>query len=41
MALTLMLNDRGGIVGDLTLCRLAEDRFYAVGATVAEAIYLV
>ena len=39
MVLTLLLNGRGGIVGDLTLCRLAGDRFYAVGATAAEGIY--
>ena len=39
MALSLLLNERGGILGDLTICRLAEDRCYAVGATLAEAIY--
>ncbi len=39
MALSLLLNDRGGIVGDVTVCRLAQDRFYLVGATLAEGIY--
>lgn len=43
LALALMLNDRGGIVGDLVLACLARDGdggdFYAVGATLAEGIY--
>ncbi len=39
MALTLLLNSSGGIVGDVTICRIAQDRYYLVGATVAESIY--
>lgn len=39
MALSLMLNDKGGIVGDAILARLASDRYYLVGATLAEGIY--
>ncbi len=39
MALSLLLNERGGIVGDVTVCRLAQDRFYLVGATLGEGIY--
>ncbi|MCP4471011.1 MAG: FAD-dependent oxidoreductase [Gammaproteobacteria bacterium] len=39
MALSLMLNERGGIVGDFTVCRLAADCYYLVGATIDEGIY--
>ena len=39
LALSLMLNDRGGIVGDVTVARLEKDRFYLVGATLGVAIY--
>ena len=39
MALGLMLNVAGGIVGDVTVCRVDEDRFYLVGATLGENIY--
>ena len=39
MRLALMLTEAGGIVGDLTLCCLAEDQFYAVGASLAETLY--
>lgn len=39
MALSLILNARGGIVGDMTIARLDEGRFYLVGATLGEAIY--
>ncbi len=39
MVLSLLLNDRGGIVGDVTICRLAAESFYLVGATLGEGIY--
>ena len=39
LALGLMLNRRGGIVGDLVLAGLPGGGFYAVGATLAEGIY--
>ena len=39
MGLSLLLNARGGIVGDVTICRLAENRFYLVGATLGEGIF--
>ena len=39
MALGLMLNQHGGIVGDLIVARLDSDEFYLVGATPVEDIY--
>ncbi|MGI9310149.1 MAG: GcvT family protein [bacterium] len=39
IALGLMLNQRGGIIGDLVVARLADNDFYLVGATLAEGIY--
>lgn len=39
IALSLMLNRRGGIVGDFTVCRLDANRYYLVGATLGEGIY--
>ena len=39
MALGLMLNQRGGIIGDLIIARLTDNVFYLVGATLAEDIY--
>ena len=36
IALTPMLNERGKLIGDFTLCRLAEDRFFLVGTYGAE-----
>lgn len=39
MGLGLMLNARGGIVGDFVVARLDDDDFYLVGATFAEGIY--
>ncbi len=39
MALSLLLNERGGIVGDFTVCRLRANRYYLVGATLGEGIY--
>ena len=38
MALSLLLNARGGIVGDVTICRLDQNRFYLIGATLGEGI---
>lgn len=39
VALSLLLNERGGIVGDLTITRLDENRYYLIGATLAENVY--
>ena len=39
MALGLMLNKRGGVVGDLIVVCLANHDFYLIGATLAEDIY--
>ncbi len=39
LALSLILNDRGGIVGDVTIARIDENRYYLVGATLGVAIY--
>ncbi len=36
IALSYMLNDRGGIVSEFTVTRLAEDRFYLISAAAAE-----
>lgn len=38
-ALSLMLNDRGGIVGDLTIENSGDGSFYCVGATHGVALY--
>ena len=35
-----MLNERGKLIGDFTLCRLAEDRFFLIGTYAAERYYL-
>ncbi|MDJ0827467.1 MAG: FAD-dependent oxidoreductase [Rhodobacter sp.] len=39
VALSLMLNPRGGIVGDLTVENLGDRTFYCVGATLGVALY--
>ena len=39
VALGLMLNQRGGIVGDLIIAAVSDQDFYVVGASVAEDIY--
>ncbi|MCP4184220.1 MAG: FAD-dependent oxidoreductase [Hyphomicrobiales bacterium] len=39
LSLSLLLNDRGSIVGDVTIARLCDNRFYLVGATLGVAIY--
>jgi dimethylglycine dehydrogenase len=36
IALSYMLNERGGIVSEFTITRLAEDRFYLISAAAAE-----
>ncbi len=40
IALAPMLNERGRLIGDFTLCRLAEDHFFVVGTYAAEVFYL-
>ena len=39
MALSLMLNARGGIVGDITIRNVGDGTFYLVGATLGVALY--
>lgn len=39
IALSLLLNTRGGIVGDLTVANTGDGGFYCVGATLGVAIY--
>jgi dimethylglycine dehydrogenase len=40
IALTPMLNDRGKLIGDFTLCRLSADHFFVVGTYAAEVFYM-
>jgi dimethylglycine dehydrogenase len=40
IALSPMLNDRGKLIGDFTLCRIAADRFFLIGTYAAETYYL-
>jgi dimethylglycine dehydrogenase len=40
IALSPMLNDRGKLIGDFTLCRIATDHFFLVGTYAAEIYYL-
>ncbi len=40
IALAPMLNERGRLIGDFTLCRLAEDDFFVVGTYAAEVAYM-
>jgi dimethylglycine dehydrogenase len=40
IALTPMLNERGKLIGDFTICRLAEERFFLIGTYAAESYYL-
>jgi len=40
IALTPMLNERGKLIGDFTMCRLAQDHFFLVGTYAAERYYL-
>ncbi|OUS35538.1 hypothetical protein A9Q94_12380 [Rhodobacterales bacterium 56_14_T64] len=39
LALSLMLNNRGGIVGDITIENAGDGSFYCVGATLGVALY--
>jgi dimethylglycine dehydrogenase len=40
IALTPMLNDRGKLIGDFTICRVAEEHFFLIGTYAAEQFYL-
>jgi dimethylglycine dehydrogenase len=40
IALTPMLNDRGKLIGDFTMCRIAADHVFLVGTYAAETYYL-
>ena len=40
IALSPMLNERGKLIGDFTLCRVAEDHFFLIGTLAAESFYL-
>ncbi|MCY4038495.1 MAG: FAD-dependent oxidoreductase [Hyphomicrobiales bacterium] len=39
VAVSLMLNDRGGIIGDITIENAGDGSFYCVGATMGVALY--
>jgi dimethylglycine dehydrogenase len=39
IALTPMLNERGRLIGDFTMCRLAEEHVFLVGTYAAEVFY--
>ena len=40
IALTPMLNERGKLIGDFTMCRVAADRVLLIGTLAAETYYL-
>ena len=40
IALTPMLNERGKLIGDFTMCRLAADHVFLVGTYAAESYYM-
>jgi dimethylglycine dehydrogenase len=40
MTLTPMLNERGKLIGDFTICRPSEQRFFLIGTYAAESYYL-
>jgi dimethylglycine dehydrogenase len=40
LALTPMLNERGRLIGDFTMCRLSEERVFLIGTYAAEKYYL-
>ena len=40
IALSPMLNERGKLIGDFTLCRPSERRFFLIGTYAAESYYL-
>jgi dimethylglycine dehydrogenase len=39
LALSPMLNERGRLIGDFTMCRVATDRFFLIGTYAAERYY--
>jgi dimethylglycine dehydrogenase len=39
MTLTPMLNERGRLIGDFTICRAASERFFLIGTYAAEVYY--
>jgi dimethylglycine dehydrogenase len=40
IALTPMLNERGKLIGDFTMCRVAAEHFFLIGTYAAESYYL-
>jgi dimethylglycine dehydrogenase len=40
MALAPMLNERGRLIGDFTVCRVSAERFFLIGTYAAENFYL-
>jgi dimethylglycine dehydrogenase len=40
IALTPMLNERGKLIGDFTICRVAAEHFFLIGTYAAEVYYL-
>ncbi len=40
IALSPMLNERGKLIGDFTMCRIAKDHFLLIGTYAAETYYL-
>jgi len=40
MTLQPMLNERGRLIGDFTVCRLSAERFFLIGTYAAESFYL-
>jgi dimethylglycine dehydrogenase len=40
IALTPMLNERGKLIGDFTMCRLAADHIFLIGTYAAETYYM-
>ncbi|MGO9988697.1 MAG: GcvT family protein [Steroidobacteraceae bacterium] len=40
IALTPMLNERGKLIGDFTMCRVSQDRIFLIGTYAAETYYL-
>ncbi|HXQ32177.1 MAG TPA: FAD-dependent oxidoreductase [Steroidobacteraceae bacterium] len=40
MALAPMLNERGRLIGDFTVCRLSAERFFLIGTYAAESFYV-
>ncbi|HMK84676.1 MAG TPA: FAD-dependent oxidoreductase [Steroidobacteraceae bacterium] len=40
LALTPMLNQRGKLIGDFTMCRLSQENFFLIGTYAAETYYL-